>query len=130
MGKVLKSISRVFLIFAKNPVNTIFALTTLFFVLKVYVFAGGLIDKMFLFGILGVWFLWFLAKHVLILLLLLLIAGSGGYLYFSYNQKLKAECEQSGGVWNGNTKVCEEKVTLTDRIKKMWNNFTTQTEEK
>lgn len=130
MGKFLSSLPRALLIFIKNPINSIFALAILFFALKVYVFGGGFTDKLLMMGAIFLWVLWFMAKHVLLLLLLILLIAGGGYAYYSYNQKLKAECEQSGGAWNSNTKVCEEKVSFQEKVLRLWNGLTKNDETK
>lgn len=130
MGKFLRSLPRAALVFVKNPINTVFALAVFYFAAKVYIFGGGFTDKLFMTGAILLWALWFMAKHMLLLLLVVLLIAGGGYAYYAYNQKLKAECEQSGGSWNSNTKVCEEKVSFQDKVRRLWKGFTGSSDKK
>jgi hypothetical protein len=68
-------------------------------------------------GCLVLWAVWFLLTHMFFLLIVSVVVGGAAYMYYANTQRLKAECEQSGGVWNGKTRKCEEKVALTDQIK-------------
>ncbi len=110
-----------FLLFClHSPVNVIFALATVYFALQAYVFAPSMMNKMILLGVVGLWMFWFLAKHMILLLLVLALLGGGAYMYYEFAGRAARKCEESGGFWNKNTQTCETKVSLVDRVKKLF----------
>ena len=95
-----------------SPVNTLLAITLLYFATKVYLFNGTMTDKLFMLGVMGIWIFWFIIKHIFAMIILLILAGGATYWHYSHLQELKTECEQNGGSWNAETKRCEEKHSL------------------
>lgn len=112
-----------------SPVNTLFVLVVAYFGIKVYAFDTAISDKLMLFGAIGLWLFWFLAKQIFILLLILLILCSGGYWCYTYSRQEAIKCEQSGGYWNSNTKTCETKKSLVDKFKDIFAKSATQSAE-
>ncbi len=104
-----------------SPVNVMLAVALIYFAAKVYLFNGTMTDRLLMFGVIGTWIFWFIIKHIFALIVLLILAGGATYWHYSHLQQLKAECEQSGGSWNAETKLCEEKHSLwqefQDKIK-------------
>lgn len=113
-------LARAGLFFIKSPVNMIFALALAYFASKAYLFSGGLTDKLIMFGIIGLWMFWFIAKHILILALTLVLLGGGAYWYYSYTHQAENECRENGGEWNKKTKTCEEKSGWLAKVQKLW----------
>lgn len=129
MGKFFALLSKTTVVILKNPVNMIFAFAFLFFVSKVYIFDGGLTDRLIMYAIIGLWGIWFLLKHLFILLVVVIGLGLGGYIYFTHNQNLKTACEESGGSWNSKTKTCEEKLTIREKVQKFISDYLTKDKE-
>ena len=70
-------------------------------------------------GIACLWILWFAAKNLIKLLLLLILAGTAVYGYYGYATRDARNCEENGGVWNKESKTCEEKTGWLLEIQKL-----------
>ena len=95
----------------KSPVT--FALIALccYFLFQAYVLGNSaFINKAMALGCVLLWFFWFLAKNMLKLFLILVVIGLGFYGYYSVSRQEIVKCEESGGVWNKETKTCEAKL--------------------
>ncbi len=101
-----------------SPVNILFVLALAYYGTKAYYFNPSIMNKAIFLGIVALWGLWFIAKHMMMLLIVIGILGGGAYLWYDLSQKEARKCEESGGFWNENTRVCEEKVSFTDKVKK------------
>ena len=64
-------------------------------------------------------------RHLFIILLILIVIGGGVYLYYSHSRQEQVACEQKGGYWNSNTKICEEKICpiIYENIEVWWKEF-------
>ena len=114
---------RFLLLAVKSPVSTALALFLAYFALKAYVFGGGFTDEAAVFGIIGLWMFWFIARHLLLLLALVVLLGGGAWWYCSYARRAETACEESGGVWNRENKTCEEKSGFWAELQKMWREY-------
>ncbi len=104
----------------RSPVNFLFSCAVVYCALQAYVLAPSLINKMILLGVVGLWMIWFLAKHLIVLLVVLALLGGGAYVYYELTGREARKCEENGGFWNKNTQTCEEKVSLFDKVKKLF----------
>lgn len=103
-----------------SPINTIFILLLAYYAFQVYVLDNSpLMNKAIMVGIACLWILWFAAKNLIKLLLLLALIGSAVYGYYNYTTRDIRKCEQNGGVWNKETKTCEEKTSWFHNIQKL-----------
>jgi hypothetical protein len=126
LKKLLVWISKIGLFILKNPVNVLCAVVFLFFAAKRYLFNGDMTDQLIMLGAVALWVVWFLATHILLLVFAVLLLGGIWYGYYTHYQRLKAECEQSGGEWHADLKVCEEKVSLAQKTKKIAKKMATE----
>lgn len=108
---------------ARAPVNTAFAVFAAYFALKAYVFDGGFTDKAAVFGIIGLWMFWFVARHMLLLFLVIVLMAGSAWWYYSYMHRAESACEENGGVWNRKTETCEEKSGFWAELEKMWREY-------
>lgn len=116
--------SKIFWWLVKSPVSVILFCSLVYFAFQAYVLNNQpVMNKLCMFGVLAVWGLWFVLRHMFGLLLILLLIGGGFYLYYAKDHKAETECENNGGYWNSNTKTCEEKVGVLEQIKKMWGDY-------
>ncbi|MBO5442320.1 MAG: hypothetical protein J6A33_00865 [Alphaproteobacteria bacterium] len=109
----------------KSPVT--FALIALccYFLFQAYVLGNSaFINKAMALGCVLLWFFWFLAKNMLKLFLILVVIGLGFYGYYSVSRQEIVKCEESGGVWNKETKTCEAKLGFMEKLEKLWNQYT------
>lgn len=116
--KARRSLSkRILLYLLKSPVNFLLGLLTLYYGLRVFVFSADTLTYKFnLVFVVLLWILWFFAKTFFKIFLLLLVIGMGFYGCYQYNHREKAACEKSGGVWNAQTRICEQKLSWWDKI--------------
>lgn len=99
-----------------SPVNTLFILALAYYAFQIYVLNNSpLLNKAIMLGIACLWILWFAAKNLIKLLLLLILAGTAVYGYYGYATRDARKCEENGGVWNKESKTCEEKNRLAAR---------------
>ena len=103
-----------------SPVNTLFILALAYYAFQIYILGNSpLLNKAIMFGIAGLWILWFAAKNLLKLLLFLALAGVAIYGYYSYATRDIRQCEANGGVWNKERKTCEEKTGWLHELQKL-----------
>ena len=103
-----------------SPVNTLFVLALAYYAFQTYVLDNSpLLNKAIMLGIICLWILWFAAKNLIKLLLILALVAAAVYGYYSYSTRDARQCEESGGVWNKETKSCEEKTGLLHSIQKL-----------
>jgi|GEM_PF-437009 len=114
-------IKRFFKAFLFSPVNMIFAVATAFFAAKAYMWDPTWTNKLIFFGIAGLWIFWIIARYMVILFVIAALLGGGYYMYYQYSTREIRKCEQSGGVWNKETKTCEEKVSLLNKAINQFN---------
>ena len=108
----------------RSPIGTLFALALIYFAFQAYVLGNSpLINKGIMLGICILWGLWFLARNMFKLLLVIVILIFAAYGYYAYNQREIAKCEAAGGVWNKETGICEEKLSLWQRLEKLWKEY-------
>ena len=114
-------IKRFFKAFLFSPVNMIFAVAAAFFAAKAYMWDPTWTNKLIFFGIAGLWIFWIIARYMVILFVIAALLGGGYYMYYQYSTREIKKCEQSGGVWNKETKTCEEKVSLLNKAINQFN---------
>ena len=103
-----------------SPVNTLFILALAYYAFQIYVLNNSpLLNKAIMLGIACLWILWFAAKNLIKLLLLLILAGTAVYGYYGYATRDARKCEENGGVWNKESKTCEEKTGWLLEIQKL-----------
>lgn len=103
-----------------SPVNTLFILALAYYAFQIYVLNNSpLLNKAIMLGIACLWILWFAAKNLIKLLLLLILAGTAVYGYYGYATRDVRKCEENGGVWNKESKTCEEKTGWLHEIQKL-----------
>lgn len=105
-----------------SPVNTVLLAAVLYFAVRVYFFDSSFSDKALLCGAVALWVFWFVAKQVITLLLILVLLGGGAYTYYHYSRQEAIKCEDAGGYWNDNTKTCEAKRSLWEKIQSFFAN--------
>ena len=103
-----------------SPINTFFFLALIYFGLQAYVFSPSIGNKISMYAVIVLWIFWFIAKYLIILIFVLAIIGGGAYMYYEHTQKEVRKCEDAGGYWNKNTKSCEKKLTLWEKISKLF----------
>lgn len=81
------------------------------------------INRLIVYGLAVLWILWLVARHMVKLFLLLLFAGVLLYGWNWYATREIRKCEESGKVWNKETKACEEKKTIMQRIELLLNKY-------
>ncbi|MBQ8870540.1 MAG: hypothetical protein IJ019_04100 [Alphaproteobacteria bacterium] len=110
-----------FIFCLRNIVNVIFCCLTIYYGLLSFVLQiSPLENKIILAIVVVLWLLWLFAKAIITMVLsiiIVLLILYGWYYYTNYEQ---ISCKNSGGVWNEQTQVCEEKVDLLQRIKNIW----------
>lgn len=99
-----------------SPINTVLLVAVLYFAVRVYFFESSFSDKALLCGTVALWVFWFVAKQIFMLLVLLGLLGGGAYIYYHYSRLEAIKCEDAGGYWNDNTKTCEAKRSLWEKI--------------
>ena len=88
-----------------------------YYAFQIYVLNNSpLLNKAIMLGIACLWILWFAAKNLIKLLLLLILAGTAVYGYATRDVR---KCEENGGVWNKESKTCEEKTGWLHEIQKL-----------
>ena len=108
---------RLLALMVTSPVNTLFILTLAYYAFQIYVLNNSpLLNKAIMLGIACLWILWFAAKNLIKLLLLLILAGTAVYGYATRDVR---KCEENGGVWNKESKTCEEKTGWLHEIQKL-----------
>lgn len=91
-----------------------------YYAFQIYVLNNSpLLNKAIMLGIACLWILWFAAKNLIKLLLLLILAGTAVYGYYGYATRDARKCEENGGVWNKESKTCEEKTGWLLEIQKL-----------
>lgn len=105
--------------FVHSPVRSVFIVLLMYFGVRVLIF-DGLADKLFLTGVFILWLFWFFAKNMIKILLVLIVLGAAGHAYYRYSHQEQIQCEESGGVWNKQTKTCDEKGLIRIWIEKAW----------
>ncbi len=110
-----------------SPVSVAFIIGLSYFGFQAFVLGNNpFFNKLIMCGIGIIWFLWFMLRHLFIILLILIVIGGGVYLYYSHSRQEQVACEQKGGYWNSNTKICEEKISFWQNIQKMWEQYKSQ----
>ena len=99
-----------------SPVNITFAIVAVYFGMKAYSWEPSFTNQIIFFAVLGLWAFWIIARYMVILFVILALAGGGYYMYYQYSTREIRACEEKGGVWNKETKTCEEKVTLVNKV--------------
>ena len=108
----------------KYPVSILFALAIAYYAVQAYVFGvNPFINRLIVYGLAVLWILWLVARHMVKLFLLLLFAGVLLYGWNWYATREIRKCEESGRVWNKETKACEEKKTIMQRIELLLNKY-------
>ena len=102
--------------FLFSPVNLIFAIATAFCAAKAYMWDPTWMNKIIFFAVAGLWAFWIIARYMVVLFVIAALLGGGYYIYYQYSTREIRKCEQSGGVWNKETKTCDAKVSMVDRI--------------
>lgn len=111
---------RLLVLMLTSPVNTLFTLALAYYAFQIYVLNNSpLLNKAIMLGIACLWILWFAAKNLIKLLLLLILAGTAVYGYYGYATRDARKCEENGGVWNKESKTCEEKTGWLLEIQKL-----------
>ena len=109
----------------KNIVNIIFAcLGTYYAVLAFVLQIAPQENKLMLAGVLVLWLFCIFAKAIitLVLSLIVIILLTYGWYYYTHYEQIN--CKNSGGVWNEQKQICEEKIDLLKKIKDVWENRT------
>ena len=87
--------SKIFWWLVKSPVSVILFCSLVYFAFQAYVLNNQpVMNKLCMFGVLAVWGLWFVLRHMFGLLLILLLIGGGFYLYYAKDHKAETECPQ------------------------------------
>ena len=120
-GKKPGLIKRFLKAFLFSPVNLIFAVATAFFAAKAYMWEPTWMNKLIFFGVAGLWVFWIVARYMVVLFIVAALLGGGYYMYYQYSTREIRKCEQSGGIWNKETKTCEEKVSIIDKAINQFN---------
>lgn len=108
----------------KYPVSVLFALAIAYYAVQAYVFGiSPFINRLIVYGLVVLWILWLVARHMVKLFLLLLFAGVLLYGWNWYATREIRKCEESGRIWNEETKACEEKKTIMQRIELLLNKY-------
>jgi len=115
-GQTNSWIKRFFTAFLFSPVNVIFIIALLWFGAKAYLWEPVFTNKIIFFGIIGLWIFWIVARYMIILFVVLALLGGGYYAYYQYSHREIKKCEEAGGVWNKETKTCEAKLTIWQKI--------------
>lgn len=104
----------------KSPVNILLALAILYYAAQVYVLGiNPVYNKMIMFGLMGLWLLWLLARSLFKLILLLIVAGGLAYGWYWYSTREIRACEEAGRVWNKEKNVCEDKKTILQKAEEL-----------
>ncbi len=109
----------------RNVVNVAFFLFSAYYALLAYVFqVSPTTNKMMLIGVCCLWLIWIFAKAVIkiILALLLVVFVIVGWYHVSHYDEI--QCKNNDGVWNAETQSCEEKLSLWQRVQKLWQSRT------
>ena len=109
----------------KNIVNVIFACLTAYYSLLALVLEISPVEnKMILGGVVILWLLWLFAKAIITTVLSLIVIVLIAYGWYYYTHYEQINCKNSGGVWNEQKQICEEKLDLIEKIKNVWENRT------
>ena len=102
----------------KYAVHILFACALAYFGLLAFVIEKDpMLNKMIMIMIVGFWLLWIFAKSVIKIMLAIVLLGAmlfAGYYVLHYQE---LECKNAGRHWNKELKVCEDKKTMTQRLK-------------
>ena len=108
-GKILKTL-------LLSPVNITFAVASVYLGMKAYSWEPSFPNQIIFFAVIGLWIFWIVARYMVVLFVILALAGSGYYAYHQYSTREMRQCEAAGGVWNKETKTCEEKVGFVEKF--------------
>jgi len=108
----------------KSPISAICLAGILYFGFKAYILqADPDLNKLIVLAFIAAWIILFILKHLIILLLLIILAGGIFYAYYQYTNRPRIECEEKGGIWNDESKTCEEKTGLMAEVQKVINKY-------
>lgn len=113
-------LKRFFKAFLFSPVNLVFIIALSWFGAKAYLWEPSFTNKIIFFGIIGLWVFWIIARYMIILFVVLALLGGGYYAYYQYSHREIKKCEESGGIWNKETKTCEAKLTIWQKIDRLF----------
>ena len=108
----------------KSPISAICLAGILYFGFKAYILqANPDLNKLIALAFAVAWVILFILKHLLILILLIALTGGIFYAYYQYTNRPRIECEEKGGIWNDETKTCEEKIGFMAEVQKVINKY-------
>ena len=102
--------------FLFSPVNMIFAVATAFCAAKAYMWEPSLPNRLIFFGVAGLWAFWIIARYMVVLFVIAALLCGGYYAYYQYSTREIRQCEKSGGEWNKETKTCDAKLSVMDKV--------------
>ena len=102
----------------KSLPHIIFAIALLYFGFLAFLLEKDpMMNKMIMVMICGFWLLWIFAKSLIkIIAAIVLIAAMAYAGYYIMNAK-EIECKNAGRHWNEKLQICEEKKTMSKKIK-------------
>lgn len=102
--------------FLFSPVNIIFAIATAFCAAKAYMWEPSLMNRLIFFGVAGLWAFWIIARYMVVIFVIAALLCGGYYAYYQYSTREIRQCEKSGGEWNKETKTCDAKLSVIDKV--------------
>ena len=109
----------------RNIVNVAFFLFAAYYALLGWVFqVSPTANKMMFAGVICLWLMWIFAKAIIkvVLALFIVVMIIVGWYHISHYDEL--QCKNNDGIWNAETQTCEEKLSLWERIQKLWQSRT------
>lgn len=104
----------------KSPVSVFLGAALIYYAFQAYILGNSpWINKIVMLGIVCLWFIWVIARHAFKLLLVLILVGAVLYGYYRFVNYDADRCEESGGVWNKQTKTCVEKTGWMHEIQQL-----------
>ena len=108
----------------RSPVNVLAAVLLAYYGFLAFVLEkDAFVNKTIMLGIVFAWGVWFFLKNIIKLIIIIAIIGCGAYGWYRYANMDRINCEESGRVWNEETKTCEEKLTFWEEIQNKWEKF-------
>ena len=103
-----------------SPVNAVFILLLTYYGVRIFLLGqDSMAVKAQGAGVLFLWILWFAAKSIIKLLFVVMLVLAVAYGWYQYSRHDEIVCKDNGGNWNRELKICEEKLTLWQQIKRM-----------
>lgn len=111
--------------------HIIFVVALAYFALLAFVLEKDpMMNKMIMVMVCGLWLLWIFAKTFIKTLMVLALLAAMGYAGYYITHAKEIECKNAGREWNAKEQICEDKKTISEKLKNAVSNAVKSTLKK